>query len=332
MLAHHKESDMELEHAIQAFLNDVTARDLSPKTHWRYRSDLKDVKNFLKQHSVTTLEQVTADHLRLYFTDLQTRVNRSRRDENLSPFTIAGMYRSIKTFFRWCQWTEYLAANPMRLVRPIKLPNHIVLRLSEEQVKAMLNEVEKTMMPERNLALILLMVDSGLRRGEVLGLKVEDVHLDERRVRVFGKGRKERDVPLGDASTQALTEWFARRPPSASDHVFLNANGTPFHAAGVRSLFVRLQMRLNLKRLYPHLLRHTFAEIYLKRVKDVKSLQQILGHAKASTTLDLYVQHDFEDLRRMHRQGSPVDGMNYLRTKTRDDEETNASPDQATGR
>jgi site-specific recombinase XerD len=300
---------MELAHAIQAFLNDVIARDLSPKTYQRYQSDLADLRHFLQAHSVTTLEQVTAELLRLYMTDLQTRSNKSRPDEKLSPFTIEGRYRSIKAFFRWCEWEEYLPANPMRRVRRNKLPAHMVPRLSETQVGILLDEVEKTMMPQRNLALILLMVDSGLRRGEVLGLKLDDVYLSERRVRVFGKGRKDRDVPLGDASARALSEWLALRPPCISDQVFLTDEGTPFQVAGVRMMFVRLQARLGLPRLYPHLLRHTFAEMYLKRVRDVKSLQQILGHSRASTTLDLYVEHNFDDLLRMHQLGSPVDAI-----------------------
>ncbi len=300
---------MELERAIQSFLNDAVARDLSPKTYHRYQSDLTDLARFFQQRSVATLEQVTADLLRAYFADLQARTNSRRPDQKLSPFTIEGMYRSIKTFFRWCEWEEYLPANPMRRVRRNKLPSRMVPRLSEEQIMALLREVEKTVSPERNLALILLMVDSGLRRGEVLGLKLEDVHLDERRIRVFGKGRKERNVPLGDGSVRALEEYLVIRSSAFSDRVFLSDEGTPFKPAGLKSLLDRLQAKLGLQKLYPHLLRHTFAEMYLKRVRDVKSLQQILGHTKASTTLDLYVEHDFAELLRMHKLGSPVDGM-----------------------
>ncbi len=298
---------VKLECAIASFMQDVIARDLSLKTQQRYRADLTDLARFLQP--AVPLEQITADLLRAYFADLQTRKNGHRPDQGLSPFTIEGMYRSIKTFFRWCEWNEYLAANPMQRVRRNKVPKHIVPRLDPAQIDWLLNEVEKTQSPERNLALLLLMVDSGLRRGEVLGLTLSNVYLTEQRVRVMGKGRKERDVPLGEASTAALRAWLTVRPSSAVSNVFLNADGTPFKAEGVRSLFVRLQIRLGLPRLYPHLLRHTFAKQYLKRVKDVKSLQQILGHAKSSTTLDLYVEYDFDDLRQMHQLGSPVDAI-----------------------
>lgn len=304
---------MELERAIKNFLQDVTARDLSPKTNQRYTADLGDLTRFMKSRSIALIESVTTDHLREYFSELHSRPNGRRADQGLSPFTIEGMYRTFKTFFRFCEVEEYFFENPMARIRKPKLPDRIVPRLSEEQVEQLLDEVTHTQSPERNLALLMLMVNNGLRRGEVLGLKIDNVHLDENRIRVTGKGRKDRDVPLGDASSDALRAWLAVRSPSLSDHVFINADGTAFQEAGVRSLFVRLQIRVGLKRLYPHLLRHTFAKLYLKRVRDVKSLQQILGHSKSSTTLDLYVEYDFDDLSTLHRDGSPVDAL--MRTK-----------------
>ncbi len=298
---------MELEHAIQSFLSDVTARDLSRNTHKRYTADLGDLSAFLKSRSVTLIEQITADHLRQYFSGLYTRPNGRGPDQTLSPFSIEGMYRTNKTFFRFCECEEYFANNPMRRIGRPKLPDRIVPRLSEDQVAALLHEVENTQSPERNLALLMLMVNNGLRRGEMLGLTIDNVYLDENRIRVTGKGRKDRDVPLGEASSAALRDWLAIRPVSLVENVFLNADGSPFQSAGVRSLFLRLQVHLGLKRLYPHLLRHTFAKLYLKRVRDVKSLQQILGHSKSSTTLDLYVEYNFDDLSAMHRDGAPVE-------------------------
>lgn len=300
---------MDLHTAINGFLNDVTARALSPKTHQRYAADLADLERFLQQHAIQDIEQVTADLLRTYFGELQNRKNIRRPGECLSPFTIEGMFRTAKTFFRWLEWDEVLLANPMRRVRRPRMPDRIVPRLNKDQIDALLNEVKATMSPERNLALLLLMVDSGLRRGEAIGLTVTDVHLDERRVHVFGKGRKERDVPLGDAMTQALRIWLSLRPPSDCSNVFVNADGNPLKPAAVRSLLARLQTRLGLRRLYPHLLRHSFAERYLELTNDAKTLQLILGHSKSSTTLDLYVHPDFAHIRKMHQQGSPADDL-----------------------
>lgn len=300
---------MELERAIQSFLCDVTARDLSGNTHKRYAADLADLTTYLRARSVLQLEQITVEHLRAYFADLHTRPNGRRPGTHLSPFTVEGMYRSIKTFFRFCEYEEYFADNPMLRIRKPKLPERTVPRLSLEQVSALLDEVTFTQSPERNLALLLLMVNNGLRRGEVLGLTLDRVHLAENRILVTGKGRKDRDVPLGESSALALRNWLAVRPASLTDCVFINVDGSPFKPAGVRSLLQRLQIGVGLKKLYPHLLRHTFAKLYLGRVRDVKSLQNILGHSKSSTTLDLYVEYDFQDLERMHRDGAPVDAI-----------------------
>jgi len=182
-----------------------------------------------------------------------------------------------------------------------------------DQVAAVLDAAEKTLMPQRNLCLLMLLVDSGLRRGEALGLGLTDLDLEIGKVHVFGKGRKMRWVPLGCASSQALRDWLAQRAPVADPHLFVTDEGTPLHADGVRSLFMRLQQRVGLPRLYPHLMRHTFAQLYLERVQDVKSLQQILGHSRSSTTLDLYVRYPFDVLKRLHAQGSPVDAIKKAR-------------------
>ena len=304
---------MELERAIQSFLQDVTARDLSRNTHKRYAADLGDLALYLQSDSIVQIEQITADHLRAYFSALHKRPNGHHPKASLSPFTIEGMYRTFKTFFRFCEYEEYFPENPMARIRKPKLPNRLIMRLSEEEVAKVLEGAELTQSPERNLALLMLMVNNGLRRGEVLGLTIDNVHLGENRIRVTGKGRKDRDVPLGEASTTAIRAWLAVRPVSLVENVFMNADGSAFQAAGVRSLFQRLKIHAGLKRLYPHLLRHTFAKLYLKRVRDVKSLQQILGHSKASTTLDLYVEYDFDDLSAMHRDGSPVDAIKKLK-------------------
>lgn len=297
---------MELNAAIESFLQDARARALSPKTLQRYRADLEDLARFLKGQSVTALEGITPDILRQYFADLQERENGNHPGEKLSPFTIDGMYRSIKTFFRWCEWDESLSESPMRRVRHIRLPERIVPRLSDQQSAQLIEAVQRTKSPERNEAIVTLALKCGLRRGELLGLRVEDVHLDERRVRVVqGKGRRDRDVPIGQAATEALRAWLSIRPTTPYPQVFLNDDGTPFKASGLRSLLRRLQTRLKFDRLYAHLCRHTFAEQALRRVKDPKIVQQILGHKKVSTTLDIYCHHDFEYIQReMERTGA----------------------------
>jgi len=297
-----------IENAIERFLQDVIARGLSRATWRRYHDDLLMMAGFLKDQGRCALDTVTADDLRAYLAHLISQPNSRHSGRTLSLFTVEGRYRSAKAFFNWCTTDELIKRNPMLHVRRPKLPKRLVARLSEDQVQRLLDLVEQTQSPQRNMALILLLVGSGLRRGEVLGLRVSDVDFREGKVTVIGKGNKQREVPFGAATERALRLWFLARPPSDGDRVFINADGTPFEADGVRSIFLRLGRKLGVPRLYPHLLRHTFAKLYLKRA-DAKSLQQILGHAKASTTLDLYVHFEFDDLRQIYNRASPIDAL-----------------------
>jgi site-specific recombinase XerD len=301
-----------LQNALIAFLLDVRARGLSTSTYRRYHDDVRELCHFFATRSWTTIHTVTPQMLRSYFDFLQRRENGRHHGTRLSPFTIEGRYRSIQTFFNWCTEERLCPANPMERIDKPRVPKRIVNRLSEDQVVALLRAIQETKSPARNLALVLLLVDSGLRRGEALGLEISAIDFREHRVRVLGKGAKERDVPIGRATSQALRKWLRVRPATESPRVFVNADGSPWHADGVRSLFNRLRLRLGVPRLYPHQLRHSFAALFLKN-GDVKALQQILGHSRASTTLDLYLEWNFHDLQRIHRKASPVDHIQRKR-------------------
>lgn len=293
------------------FLKHCAVRDLSPKTRLRYQHDLDRLSRFLSHRELLYLEEASTETLRDFFAQLLTRDNQNHRGRKLSPFTVEGIHRSIHTFFQFCYTERYITSNPMDRVPKNKLPKRLVPRLSEDQVAELLQAVRHTQSPQRNMALVALLIDSGLRRGEALAIKLEDVNLTEEKVTVLGKGQKEREIPLGKASTRALRTWLKIRPNSNGyENVFVKKDGTPFQAEGLRSLLNRIKRHLGLKRLYPHLLRHSFAKLFLLYVHDAKALQQVLGHSRASTTLDLYVHYDFNDLKKIYRRGSPLDAIN----------------------
>lgn len=302
------DTQITLAQAIESFFQDFIARGLSKNTRQRYQDELRDFTKFLNGKGKTELHTVTKEDLRAYIAELLTRTHRHHPDQTLSPHTADGHYRTIKAFFTWCTADGLLDRNPMLNVRHPELPIRLVPRLSEEQVAKLLGLIEQTKSPQRNLAMIMLMVGCGLRRGEVLGLRVEDVDLQVGKVTVIGKGDKEREIPTGVIVTQALRAWLLVRPPCTSDKVFIHAGMDQLEKNAIQSLFRRLRKGLGVKRLYPHLLRHTFAKMYLK-CADAKSLQQILGHAKASTTLDLYVSFDFDDLKQIYERVSPIDAI-----------------------
>lgn len=293
---------MKLAPAIEQFLVSVSAANLSAKTYRRYLDDLRELERYCTEREIADLDAIGPDELRAFMTYLIQRDNQAHPGKFLSPYSVEGKYRTIKRFFNFCHLEEKIGSNPIARVAHPKVPKRIVNRLTEGQVESVLQSVSKTRMPERNIALMMLLVYSGLRRGEIIGLRVGDLDLDVGSAVVKGKGNKMRLVPINQATIEAMQRWLEVRETRLSDQVFVNEWDGPIQGDAILALFKRLRDKLGLPRFYPLLMRHTFAALYLKRVHDYKTLQQILGHSRSSTTLDIYVDFNFEHLKEMHDQ------------------------------
>jgi len=159
----------------------------------------------------------------------------------------------------------------------------------------------------------MMLIDAGLRIGEIVRLKMDDLHLDEGIIKVLGKGKKERFVPIGSNSQKVLQRYLFRYRPRQNDsqnvHVFLSIGGKPLTENGLKLMFARLAQRSGVKRLHAHLCRHTFATKFLINGGDVFTLQQILGHS----TLEMvrhYVNLASNHVALQHRRFSPLDRLN----------------------
>jgi len=289
---------MLLKDALNDYLLDCKAGGLSKRTVEGYRMNVQQFVDHAERLGVVDLSEVDARHLRSFFAGL--------RDKSLSSWTVDQRWRSINTFFRWCIREGYLPANPLDGIRRPKLPKRLVPRLSLEQVRALLDVVGTTRFAARNLAMVLLMVDSGLRLGEVIGLDVEDVKLGEGYVTVIGKGDKERRVPMGKATRDAIRAWLEERPDTDTPALFLGRNGRRVTGCAVRLVLRRIRKAVGVRRLYPHLLRHTFANLYLQAGGDLRTLQQILGHADVEITAMIYTEPSLNDLQQKHAKHSPL--------------------------
>ncbi len=166
---------MLLQNAIDEFLLDCQAGGLSAKTLCVYGGNLR---RFGESVGEIGLAELTVRPVRYFLAELQER--------EPSPYTIDQHYRTLNTFFRWCIQEEMLDRNPLDRVRRPKIPKHIVPRLCSEQVERLVEAVQETLMRERNMAMVLLMVDSGLRVGEVVRLEMANLHLDEGYIKVHG--------------------------------------------------------------------------------------------------------------------------------------------------
>ena len=171
---------------------------------------------------------------------------------------------------------------PAAKLKPPKFPQKLVDPLTDIEMAAIVSAIDAhTSWGARNISMILLLLDGGLRFTEVLTMEMPNLHLEECYVKVMGKGQKERIVPFGSSAQKALMKYIFhfRLEPLTDDRVFLNLDGRSMTEAGFKLMVQRLGRVSGVPRLHAHLLRHTFAVNYLMNGGDVFTLQQILGHS-----------------------------------------------------
>ena len=266
---------------VEAFLA-VSAARLAPRTVDAYRRDLTALAGWLG----SAPSKATREELERYVSEL--------RAEGLAATTIARRLAAIRSFFRHQVLIGARAGNPAAEVglprRARKLPRTLSPGEAERLVEAANGTTPRDL---RDRALVELLYGAGLRVSEAVGLEKNGVDLDERLVRSIGKGDKERIVPLGRNAAEALRRYLSRgRPFLDSRHrpeLFLNARGGPLTRAGAFLILRRLAEKAGLEptRIHPHLLRHSFATHLLEGGADLRSVQEMLGHADLATT-ELY--------------------------------------------
>lgn len=234
------------------------------------------------------------------------------RSVPLAPASLAGRVRTVRAFGSWVTREFELPASPLAGLPVPRVPQVLVASLREDDLRALLRATDTSAHPERDRAIVLLLLDTGLRLAEAAGLRVGDVDLAEGRATVMGKGARQRMVPIGRRTRQALRRILAPRGGvEVGAPLFLASDGGALTAHGVQQVFRRLARRERLSvRCSPHVLRHTFARSFLRNGGDVFSLQRILGHSPRSLQVTRrYLDLDDDDLRAVHRSVSPVDRL-----------------------
>jgi integrase/recombinase XerD len=262
----------------ESFLLLLAARR-SPRTVDAYRRDLA----LLAEFRGGPAGEATADELERWLAQM--------RADGRAPATVARRAAAVRAYFRHRALLGSSTRNPAAALtlprRPRPLPRTLSPSESERLIEAATGVTPRAM---RDRALVELLYGAGLRVSEAVGLTRQAVDLDARLVRVIGKGDKERVVPLGRPAAEALRRYLALgRPHLDRRHrsdLFLNARGGALTRAGAFLVLRRLAERAGLDpaRVHPHLLRHSFATHLLEGGADLRSVQELLGHADLSTT------------------------------------------------
>jgi integrase/recombinase XerD len=283
---------------LEGFLALSAAR-LAPRTVEAYRRDLEALADWLGRPPAS----VKTEELERYLAEL--------RAAGLSAATIARRVASVRSFFRHLVLIGAVDANPAAELelprRTRRLPRALSLSEAERLIEAAAGTSPRAL---RDHALVELLYGAGLRVSEAVGLDKTGVDLDQRLVRTVGKGGKERVVPVGRKAVDALQRYLARgRPHLDRRHrpeLFLNAKGGPLTRAGAFLILRKLAEKAGLEpeRVHPHLLRHSFATHLLEGGADLRSVQEMLGHADLATT-ELYTHVTDRRRREMYFQAHP---------------------------
>ena len=296
------------------------AEGKSPKTISWYSANLKSFRNYVKsRHLPDSLDIIDTKLLREYVLYLMKRTRYNghpytpAQTELLSSATIHGHVRTLRAFFNWLVAEGLAQNNPAKDLKPPKVTRKVVSTLSDEEIGGILNTFSISTSDARNRTLFMLLIDTGLRIGELVHLKMDDVHMDEGYLKVMGKGKKERIVPIGNNAQRALQRYLFRFRPKPTNpvttNVFLSTSSKALTENSMKLMFTRLSQRSGVHRLHAHLCRHTFATRFLINGGDVFSLQQILGHS----TLEMvrhYVNLASSHIAIQHQKFSPLDRLN----------------------
>jgi integrase/recombinase XerD len=276
---------------------------LSPRTHEAYGRDLSRFATYAIGRGASAPPDVTSKLLREYLYHL--------KDLGLAPASIRRNVSAIRTYFKFLLGEGHLARDPSERLESPRRWRTLPEVLSVAEVGQLLaSPVLEDPLVFRDRAMLELAYGAGLRVSEWISIGVRDVMFDESLVRVFGKGSKERLVPIGRKAIGALATYVRELRPrlehgDGKGVLFLNARGEPLTRMGAWKILRKYVERAGIeKHVSPHTLRHSFATHLLEGGADLRAVQEMLGHADISTT-QIYTHVDREYLRSVHRQYHP---------------------------
>jgi site-specific recombinase XerD len=231
-----------------------------------------------------------------------------------SHSTVRHYFVVLSCFFNWAVEEGFVEENPMARIKVTKSKPKVVVPFSNEEISRMLAvcdydyEHNAKFLGSRNRAIILVLLDTGIRLSELTGIKVSDINSETGYIRVLGKGGKERVVRMGKVARKALWRYLMYRTHKDMQALWLTEEGKPLHNSGVHSLVKRLKERAGIDGTGNiHRFRHTFALSFLRTDKNVFNLQYLLGHSDLEMVRRYTATLGMEDALRAHEKASPAD-------------------------
>ena len=279
-------------------------KNLSGNTVSSYRNDISSFIRFLEENKISDPSRIESRIIIRFFTNLEKI--------GLTSSSAARYFSSLKGFLNYLFTNNYIKNNPIEKVSPPKLGKTLPGVLSFEEIDKILSLPDTNeILGLRDKTILEVFYACGLRISELISLKLSDLFLTEEMIRVFGKGSKERIVPIGSSAINWINVYLTKSRPllqkkmKSENYLFLNSRGSKLSRMGVWKIVSRYLKESGIEKdAHPHTFRHSFATHLIEGGADLRSVQEMLGHADISTT-QIYTHIDREFIKQVHKQFHP---------------------------
>ena len=288
---------MMLQNIVNEFLTSLSVEDTTPdgtsevvvnqNTVVAYRNDLNQASVYLARQGVHNWPEVTREHIAAYLLEM-------REQQGYRPTTIARKLAALKAFFRYLRASDLIATDPLENLEAPRIPRGLPQTLSQEQVADLFRQIDVSQPAgKRDLAMLHMLYATGMRVSELVSLDVSDFHPNQANVLCpgrRGRSKRERTLPLSEIAVEATRHYLeAVRPQLVARHpeeqaLFLNHHGERLTRQGFWLIIKSYARQAGIIDITPHRLRHSFAVLMLREGMELRSVQELLGHAHISTT------------------------------------------------
>lgn len=292
---------MYMKDIIYEFLDYIIEKNYSDYTETNYEIDLFKYEEYLKSHNL--------NYKTIKYKDISNFIIFLKESKYKST-SINRIISSLKSFYLFLEKKKVINNNPFALVKSVKTEKRLPNYFKYDEFNMMLESIEDNPLGIRNRLILELLLATGMRVSELSNLKISDIDINAREIRVFGKGKKERIVYFGEYSLEALNNYLGNSRSillngKSSEYLLINNNGGRLTDRGVRLIIDNIVKKSAIKsKVSPHTFRHTFASLMLNEGCDIKSVQELLGHASLSTT-GIYTHLTNEEVRRAYLNAHP---------------------------
>ena len=279
-------------------------KNLSDNTVSSYKNDINSFMQFIESRKIEDLSSIKQNHIADFF--------KSLKEIGLTSSSAARYYSSLKGFFTYLFLSRYITENPIEKISSPKLAKNLPSVLTVEETDSVLSQPDtNNKLGLRDKAVLELLYACGTRVSELINIKISDLFFADDVIRVFGKGSKERIIPIGSSAVKWINKYLKEsrvllmKKAKSENYLFLNNRGTKLSRMGVWKIVDRYVKEAGIeKEVHPHTFRHSFATHLLEGGADLRAVQEMLGHADISTT-QIYTHIDRDYIKQVHKDFHP---------------------------